>query len=465
MNKARESTAIEALSANVLDTRFEDLDKVTIENAKNRIIDVVGCIIGGTNAAGNSAIVNLIKKWGGEKEATILGHGGKVPAHHAAMLNAIMARSFDYEVMMVLVEDKMIPSHYSATTVPTALTLGEAKEINGKELITALVVGDDVAARVLAASGSNMGLGWDGTGTLSHLGATAIAGRLLGLTRLQMRYAFGIMLNQVAGASQGIWDGATTFKLGQGAAARNAIFSAELAKLGWTGVEDALLSRFGYFNLFTRGCKNPEMLTGDLGKKFYAEANFKPYPCCLATHRPIEAALSLVAGYPITAENIEKVTVGVPRGSLDDFCAKPFRPGDFFHCQSIYSFQYTVATALLRGSVKQEHFTEKAVRDPRITALIAKTTLEELPGPGGNRFEVKVKIANGKEYAESRDTARGNPISQPLSQAEIIAKYRAQVEFSKTVSRSNSEKLLALFARLEEVDNVNKIPELAVIQN
>jgi 2-methylcitrate dehydratase PrpD len=110
------STPIEALSANVLDTRFESFDQATLNNAKSRIIDVVGCLIGGANAAGNSALVDLVREWGGKAEATILLHGGRVPAHHAAMVNSIMARSFDFEALCPQVEGEIIPAHTSGTT-------------------------------------------------------------------------------------------------------------------------------------------------------------------------------------------------------------------------------------------------------------------------------------------------------------------------------------------------------------
>ena len=93
MNGAAKITPIEELSENVLNTRFENFDRETLEKNKNRIIDVVGCLIGGAHASGNQALVDLVKGWGGKEEATILIHGGKVPALHAAMVNSIMARS------------------------------------------------------------------------------------------------------------------------------------------------------------------------------------------------------------------------------------------------------------------------------------------------------------------------------------------------------------------------------------
>jgi 2-methylcitrate dehydratase PrpD len=54
MSSNIKSTPIEELSVNVLDTRFKSFDQTTVENARCRIIDVLGCVIGGANADGNS---------------------------------------------------------------------------------------------------------------------------------------------------------------------------------------------------------------------------------------------------------------------------------------------------------------------------------------------------------------------------------------------------------------------------
>ena len=87
---------VEELARNIVKTNFDTFDKSVIEQAKNRLIDIVGCTIGGANAPGCHELRDLVKEWGGKKEATILIHGGKVPASNAALINSIMARSFDF---------------------------------------------------------------------------------------------------------------------------------------------------------------------------------------------------------------------------------------------------------------------------------------------------------------------------------------------------------------------------------
>ncbi|MFH1647105.1 MAG: MmgE/PrpD family protein [Chloroflexota bacterium] len=464
MNDTEGKTAIEAISANVVETRFEDFDDVTLDLAKKRVIDVLGCVIGGVNAPGNATLLDLIREWGGKTESTIFVHGGKAPAQNVAMLNAIMARSYDFEVMSYIIDGQVFPSHHAATLVPTALALGEAKKVSGKELLTAMLVGDDVAARVQAASAEHpIGLGWDGCGTLSHLGAAATAGRLLGLDPHRMRHAFGIVLNLIAAAIQSIWDGATTFKLGQGTAARHGIFAAELAAKGWTGVEDALQSRFGYFFLYARGCKDPNILTRDLGRKYYGEAYFKPYPCGMPNHIAINCALKLVKKYDINTDDIEEVILTVPPGALQrSYYAKPFIIREFPHGDAIFSYPYTVATALLRKSVGLPNFTGEAILDPRASELTARTKMIE-PASASERWAItlKLKMKDGRELSESGVLNR-DWTQKPAPMKQVTDKFWHQVDFSRTVSRKNAARLLEMLQNLEDVDDVSRVVRLMV---
>ena len=463
MSMAAKRTAIEELAANVLETCFKNVDQATVENAINRLIDVVGCLIGGANAAGNLELVNLIKNWGGKEEATIFVHGGKVPAHNSAMVNSIIARSFDFEALSSFVEGQSIPSHVSGTTIMTALTLSDMKGVDGKELLTTFLVGDDVAARLLAASGFGFTPGWDCIGTVNMMGATAIAGRLLSLNKVQMRNAFGIVLNQLAASFQSIWDGTTSFKLHQGISARNGIFSAELAKVGWTGPDDALFSKFGYFHLYTEGCMSPEILTKDLGKIYYSDATFKPYPCCRGTHGPIDCALALVRKHDIQADNIDSVILYVPREGLEGFLGQEFKIGDFPHACGVFNYKYTLANALLRKGVTPEHFSEDAIRDPQVNNLIGKIELAELQeAKTGLSARVQVKMEDGQVFTETTVAPKGSPVTNPMSREEIKAKFRANVDFSKTLTKENTEKLLGILEKTDELDNVNRIGELLV---
>ena len=94
MNKVTPTTAIEKLAANALETRFENFDKATLESTKYRIIDTLGCLIGGSTDTGNPELAGLLKESGGRGAATILVHGFKVPAENAALANCCYGALF-----------------------------------------------------------------------------------------------------------------------------------------------------------------------------------------------------------------------------------------------------------------------------------------------------------------------------------------------------------------------------------
>jgi 2-methylcitrate dehydratase PrpD len=462
MSKVTEKTPVEALSANILDTRFENFDRVTLDNAINRIIDVLGCAIGGARAAGNEALVNLVKGWGGSPEATIFVHGGRVPAHNAAMVNSIMVRSFDFEPVNPLVDGIQLPAHISGTTVVTAFAAGEMAGCSGKELITALLVGDDTAIRVLGASRFRLAEGWCNTGTVNQFGAAATAGRLLGLDRRQMINTFGIILSQLAGSLQNVWDGTTAFKLPQGLSARNGIFSVQLAKAGWAAPEDALLSRFGYYHLYTTGCANPDFLTRDLGKKYYTDSVFKPYPCCRGTHASIECALRLVQKYEIRARDIEKAVIYLSEADAEAFIGQPFTIGGFPQASAAFNCRYTTAIALLKGCVRPGHFSEESTSDPEIIALANRIQVSKLPEAQELSAKLVLKMKDGRELSEFTDAPRGDALRNPMTREDIIDKFFINITHSKSVTEDKARRLLDLLIELEKVDDVGNIIGLLV---
>jgi len=450
---------MEVLVRHILESRFEQLDRPSIENAKNRLIDVAGCVAAGAAAPGNLPLIHLIKEFGGKEEATILIHGIKVPAHNAAMANCIMARSNDADPVDILIDNDILPAHTSGTTVMTALTLGEAHGITGRELITAMLVGDDVAARILASCRSQ---GWDNTGTVNTFGATAIAARILGLNHDQAVNAFGIALNQMGGSFQSTSDATTAFKLQQGTSARNGIFSAQLAEAGWTGPSDAILGEFGYYKLYTQGAPDLDVLTKDLGKRYFSDVTYKPFPCCRITHPAISCALALARRDDFRLENVSEIAIHGPRKALDGMCGQPFHTKGFAHARAVYSYYFTVATALLRKNVALDHFSEEAMRDPAIGELIGKMRLLELPGSDFLCARVTLIMKDGTEQSEFTDAPKGHPILNPMSKDEIVDKFFANMAFSRIVTRQKAERLLHLLDSLEELDNVRNLVNLLV---
>jgi 2-methylcitrate dehydratase PrpD len=455
-------TIIEELVNNIINTSYDDFDTTTVENAKQRIIDLVGCTIGGAKAPGCSIVLDLYKRWGGREESTVFGHGFKLPVQNAAFVNSIMGRSYDFESTGALIDGKSTPSHISGSTVPAALAVAEEAVSSGKDIITALILGDDIAARLVTASRLNIDSGWDSTGTINMFGTTAIAGKIWGLNAHQLRNAFGIVINQMAGSFQNIFDSTHAFKLPMALSAQAGIFSAALAKNGFTGPTDPLTSKYGYFTLYCKSY-NLDILTKDLGKKFYAGETFKPYPCCRSNHAAIDATLELVNKYDIKPEDVDEIIINVTPNTKDFAVGQPFTIGEVPQISAAFNMQYTVANALLRKSIKLEHFNEEYVRDPEIMKSVKKIRLVpslQPDKPLGALVQIKTK--QGNEYKKQVDMPKGSDSLTPLTPDEKREKFMNNMAFTGIVSKNKALKALSMLEKLEDENNIKKIIKLLV---
>ncbi len=472
-------TVLEAISANILNTRFEDIDRETVDNTKTRILDTIGCAIGGAVLPDIVSLVKLVEDWGGRPEATIIGHGVKAPVQEVAFVNCTMCRGFDRGPLAYIFNDRIVPHHVSETTVLTALALSESKGVSGKEFITALVLGDDLAARLHLANDHPLPGEYHKPGetpapsrmiqmtmmvSTPTYGAAAIAGRLLGLNQRQMRNTLGLV-GRSDGFGGGIWDGAPTFKISQGTSARGGIVAAQLARAGWTGAIDPFFGGSGFGGPSTRKYDHPEIFTADLGKKFYVEVLFKPYPGGGPTQSPIASALAIVHKHKVKADDIDEAILRTSPGVATGLhYARPYKVGDYPTGDALFSYKYAVASALVRGSAANKDYTEEAIRDPQVQALINKITLALAELDKSEGVEVEVKLKDGSVFSEYVAQAQGEP-SRPLPGETLIAKFREQVEFSKMVAKEDAEEIIRLVDKLEEVDNVAEIVELSVKKN
>jgi 2-methylcitrate dehydratase PrpD len=81
------------------------------------------------------------------------------------------------------------------------------------------------------------------------------------------------------------------------------------------------------------------------------------------------------------------------------------------------------------------------------------------------RFEaarVNVTLNDGRKLTESQDYARGDPVHNPMSQDDIIAKYWTNIEFSNKISKQKASKLLETLQNLDNLDGVRKLIPLMV---
>ncbi|MCC6196423.1 MAG: MmgE/PrpD family protein, partial [Burkholderiales bacterium] len=172
------------------------LDAVVVKAVKTNIGDTLSCALAGSSAKAIAEVSGLVKAWAGTPQADMFVLGGKYPAHHAAWVNGGMSHARDYDDT----HDAAI-LHAGVSTVPAAIAAGQLRgKLSGADLIAAVAAGLEVTCRLgVAIKVDIIESGFIYTSLLGYFGATAAAGRALGLTPDEMVNAFGIVYSSVAG--------------------------------------------------------------------------------------------------------------------------------------------------------------------------------------------------------------------------------------------------------------------------
>jgi 2-methylcitrate dehydratase PrpD len=458
-------TETQKLIHNVLDTRFEDFTDEVIRGAKRQLIDLVGVMVSGYNGPGNSALFDLVRQWGGAGEAAVLVHGDRVPLPHAAMMNSLQCRSYDFECTgpdAFGQNEGMFPGHMQSSTVPSALSVAEYVGASGKDLLSAVILGGDLGSRIAFVEGLGFNHPFDPIGTANAFGVAGLTSRLMGLNENQVMNAFGILVNMLAGSFRSLWDGVMTFKLYGAMSARNGIIATLMAEKGFTGLKDPLFGPQGYFENYCPKPYHPEYMNRDLGEEFYVKSRHKKYPSCQGNHNVIDCGLDILAEHDIDEEDIQEIIIGVNPMQLNSYGAIPFKEGDSQPAALFYR-GYSAANVLLRKGARLEHYTEEAVKDPRIIELCGK--VRHIPATLEDPMKVKltVKMGSGKEYTAvfNHPQSRGFP-KFPLTEEELTEKYWHNFDFCGKIPRENAEKVFDMIYNMENVDNVSEMVKLLV---
>ncbi|WP_157984101.1 MmgE/PrpD family protein [Nesterenkonia muleiensis] len=465
MNQQTENGRANTLTAVVLDhlerTNFESLPDAAVQRAKTRLLDAVGLISAGARATGSQELLSLVLGWGGRPEATALTTRTRVPAAQAALTNAVLMRSYDFEPVGADRSDgHQIPAHITGTTAAVALAVAERESSTGAQTLHALICADDLAARLGHAVGFDVYGGGDNTGTINVVGGTVVAGLLMGLRRDQFRHALGLAINQTAGTIQNIFDKTTAFKLPIGLSARNAVFSAELAAAGWTGPLDPFGARFGFLNQWSRD-PDPERITAGLGEEYFADAVIKPWPSCRASQPSLDAAVQLVQQHRLKPDDIARAVVHVPERTAAGFVGQPFQVGEVPEVSAAFSIEFAVATALQHGTVRLEHLTEEHMVDPCFAGMLGRVSIVgDLSPDSDHSAELEVHLHSGRKLQVGVSTARGDISFAPLTALEVEQKFRRSIAWAAGADRQQEAQSL-----LETLTDFEQLEDITVIGN
>lgn len=441
------------------------LDAAVVSAVKTNILDTLSCALAGSSANAISEVTGLVKEWGGAPQADLLVFGGKYPAHHAAWANAGIAHARDYDDT----HDAAI-LHAGVTAVPAAIAAAQLRgKVSGADLIAAVAAGLEVTCRLgTAIKVDIIESGFIYTSLLGYFGATAAAGRALGLNQDEMLNAFGIVYSSVAGNHQVTRDASLMKRLQPGLAAQAAVVAVQLAKRGLRGAQNVFEGADGFFRVYLRGRVDRNVVVNGLGQRFeLMNLSYKPYPCCRDTHSTIDAILELRAKAMRPAADVESIRVGVTGPGYQMVCvpeAVRLAPRTIVEAQ--FSIPYTAAASWIDGPLGMKHFSDEGLQRNDVLALASrvKPYVDEEIDREWSRFvppaRVSVQFRDGQTLETRVNYPKGHPNNR-MTDAEFAAKTRDCAGYlARPLGAEAADRLIATVGRLESLADIGELMQV-----
>ncbi|WP_029001002.1 MmgE/PrpD family protein [Azohydromonas australica] len=438
------------------------LDDTVVKAVKTNILDTLSCALAGSSAKAISEIRGLVEEWAGTPQADMFVFGGRFPAHHAAFVNGGMSHARDYDDT----HDAAI-LHAGVTAVPAAIAAGQLRGgLSGAELVAAVAAGLEVTCRLgIATEVDIVESGFIYTSLLGYFGATAAAGRALGLDEAQMLNAFGIVYSSVAGNHQVTRDASLMKRLQPGLAAQAAVLAVQLAQRGIRGAQHVFEGADGFIRVYLHGRVDPAIVRKDLGQRFeLLNLSYKPYPCCRDTHAAVDAALKLRTKTQRSPDDIESIRVGVTGPGYQMVCVpEQVRLAPRTIVEAQFSIPYTVAAAWVDGQLGMKHFSDEGLQRTDILALAKRVQpyVDDEIDRDWHRFvtpaRMIVRFRDGTTVEERIDYPKGHP-NNPMSDAEFAAKSADCATFTaRPLASDVAVRLTETVRRLESLGDIAEL--------
>jgi 2-methylcitrate dehydratase PrpD len=481
MGEAMFENVTKQLSESVVNARYEDLPRGTVETVKLMALDSIGCALGGGITDRARIVLEMIEEFGGNAQASLIG-GRRTSCPLAAFGNSELMNALDYDYIGPL------SGHVAPYVVSPCFAVAQREHASGKDLILALALANEVGGRAMSAFAQYKVPKEEPPYFEEHprfsfatsiFGGVAGAGALLGLDAGKLANAFGI-----AGASAAVPAGVKWQHMGgpaimakynawTGWMAQLATVAVLSAEKGFTGDATILDGEYGYWKILGSPFFKVENLLDGLGREWHIEqVRFKLYPTCYIYHAAIEGISKLVKAHAIRSEDIEEIAVWGDR-----LMQTPNRMGvevnTFADAQFFIRFNF--ALAAVYGDRPSPAWQMPSIYDDgRIKDLIAKVRLEVHPKYDDYvRASIKTGIvpvlwsaiveisAAGKKYSLEMKAPRGSQ-DYPATNEELIQKFRTNASYS-AIKTSKVTEAVEMLAHLEDVDDVDKLFTLLAI--
>jgi 2-methylcitrate dehydratase PrpD len=411
--------------------------------ARRALVNGLGAGLGAALRLELTIPLEVLSAQGAQGNFSVIGRSERLPMLEAAFVNGIAINALDFD-------DTHLPTviHPTAPIAPSLIALAERGGITGRALIEAFAIGIEVACRLGNAVPGHYARGFHITATCGIFGATAAAGRLLGLDTERMLAAFASAGGQAAGLVENLPTLAKSTSIG--GAARGGLLAALLAERGWSGGSQTIEGRFGFARVLADQF-DPAAITDGLGTQWEVLKNdYKPYPCGVVLNPVLDACLALAETGSIDATKIETITVhghsllGV-RADRGVVTNGQLTRLSIHHCAAI---------SFVRRRAGVDEFTEATARDPAIQALARKVSYREDPNCAVEAARVVVRLADGSAHVHAVAQAKGSA-ARPLTDADLEAKARLLAAHG--APGCDIDRLINILWHLDELPDANAI--------
>ena len=448
----------------VSDLSYSDLTPAAIHAVKRSVVDSIGCAFGAFHAAPLKAIRNLAAQVTALRPATVIGTQVKTSPELAALANGAMVRYLDFSDDYFGGSGDIGP--HPSDNIFGVLAATETTGADGKSFILGTAIAYEACGQIVDQINlRGVKRSWDYP-VLHSIGTSLGAGKIMGLSREQMRDALAlavvpnICLNQTRNGQLSNWKG---FAGPNGS--RNGLFAALLAREGVTGPAEPFEGKAGLM----KHLNNPFELgvLGGKGVPFKIEGTFyKCMPVRYTVQLPVWIALELRKKVRIA--DIEAVCVYVVKRYVISKSDYPEYWDPTTRETADHSAVYLIGAAFVDGEITARTFTAERYRDPAILALIQKIHMEEdkefsavFPRTFNCRFKVTLK--SGDVIVLHKTNPKGHP-ANPMSDQEIEEKFLKQAD-TALLPPKQSRNLLDRLWELEKLDDIKKLFALMLVPN
>lgn len=405
------------------------------------LVDVVGLCLAARNTDYVASVLEAAERgW-----HVAIGHGDRLTAADAALLNGTAAHGEDYDDTF-----EGGPVHSGAVIVPAVLAAAERENLFGDRILLGMAAGMEVLCRLgLVAPKAIHKAGFHPTAVLGSLASAFAVGVATGVDARALQNALGVAGSTASGIIEYLGDGSWTKRMHAGWAAQSGLRAAAMGRAGFFGPAQVLEGEHGFFKAFAPTVTPMfDKLFDGLGERWVAETiTFKPYPCGTMVQPYIDCARKLRAeGLPVS--EIASIRCLTSEGYVHRLW-EPLdlkrRPPTSYAAK--FSTPFGVALGLVRGEAGLADFSDAAIADPallEVSRLVSYQIDPNDPYPARFTGHVEVTLRDGRVLEARQGFMRGG-VDAPLSRADVDAKFLAN---ARNGGVADPEPLLHLCAGL-----------------